>query len=85
MDTVTLVDLAIARIEDLTDQALRLQGAGHEIEKAIVLDELDQLVKAMDSDGDHALWLLYHRYASPSFGVEFEIEHGDEELQFGGV
>ena len=29
--------------------------------------------------------LTYHRHFSDSFGVEFEITHGDEELMFGGV
>jgi hypothetical protein len=29
--------------------------------------------------------MTYHRYTSDSFGVDFELTHGDEELMFGGV
>jgi hypothetical protein len=29
--------------------------------------------------------MKYHRYTSDSFGVAFEITHGDNELMFGGV
>lgn len=43
-------------------------------------------ILAMVMDGADDVFIMgYHRYASDSFGVEFEITHGDPELMFGGV
>lgn len=36
-------------------------------------------------DGEELFVMKYHRYISDSFGVAFEIDHGDPELMFGGV
>lgn len=35
-------------------------------------------------DSLEIMTLTYHRVMSDSYGVEFEIQHGDPELMFGG-
>lgn len=77
-------NLALKRIEQLIDRAIFHEKRGDERLKETLLAEAK--IQAMVMDGaDDTFFLTYHRYASDSFGVEFEITHGDPELMFGGV
>ena len=84
MEHETLVELACDHIDQLSDMAAAHQNAGDEVSKWICINEMKDLARAMDSDDD-LFFMTYHRYLSDNFGVEFEIDHGDEELMFGGV
>jgi hypothetical protein len=77
-------NLAIARIEHLVDRAAHHAKLGDDRLKEFLLAEAK--IQAMVMDGaDRVFQMRYHRYASDSFGVDFEVTHGDEELMFGGV
>ena len=84
MEHETLVELACDHIDRLSDMAAAHQNAGDEVSKWVCINEIKELSRAMDSDDD-LFFMTYHRYLSDNFGVEFEIDHGDEELMFGGV
>ena len=84
MEHETLVELACDRIDRLSDMAAAHQNAGDEVSKWICINEIKDISRAMDSDDD-LFFMTYHRYLSDNFGVEFEIDHGDEDLMFGGV
>ena len=47
------------------------------------LDLLEEMNASSEDDG--VFYVTYWRYESESFGVTFEQDHGDPELQFGGV
>tara|TARA_R110001592_G_scaffold80079_4_gene238883 strand:- start:2390 stop:2647 length:258 start_codon:yes stop_codon:yes gene_type:complete len=85
MEREDLVELAVERLDHLTDQAAAHQRAGNDVEKWICIAEGKDLVRALDKEDDEFFFMTYHRCLSDSFGVEFEIEHGDEELMFGGL
>jgi len=87
MDYDNLVELACDRLEMLTDQAALHQRDGNDLEKLVCIAEAQELSDALDSDdaSDEILYMTYHRYVSDSWGVDFEIEHGDPELMFGGI
>lgn len=77
-------NLAIDRIERLIDRAAHHAKLGDHATKEFLLAEAK--IQAMVMDGaDRVFAMRYHRYASDSFGVEFEVTHGDPELMFGGV
>ena len=84
-DSMTEADnLAIDRIERLVERAAHHAKLGDEAASEFLLVEAK--IQAMAMDGaDDMLQMRYHRYASDSFGVEFEVTHGDPELMFGGV
>lgn len=77
-------NLAIDRIERLVERAVYHAGLGDRATEEFLLAEAKILAMAMDG-ADDVLQMRYHRYASDSFGVEFEVTHGDPELMFGGV
>ena len=85
MERDDLVELACDHLDHLTTQAAAHQKAGNDIEKWICIAEVKDLSKALDKEDDEIFFMTYYRYLSDSFGVEFEIEHGDEELMFGGL
>jgi len=85
MNYENLVELACERIECLTDQAAAHQNAGSELDKIVCMAEARELAEVLDSNDDQVLYMTYHRYLSENWGVEFEIDHGDEELMFGGI
>lgn len=74
------LNLALDRIEHLVRRAKYLEGSVSEL----LLDEARSLASSIDA-GEELFVMKYHRYCSDSFGVEFEIVHGDPELMFGGV
>lgn len=77
-------NLALDRIEQLIERATYHAKQGDECLKEMLLAEAK--IQAMVMDGaDDVIHMRYHRYISDSFGVEFEITHGDPELMFGGV
>ena len=77
-------DLAIDRVDHLVDRANHFAKLGDASMREFFLAEARILAMAMDG-ADDVFQMKYHRYASDSFGVEFELQHGDEELMFGGV
>ena len=79
-----LHNLAMGYIEHMVERASHHSNMGEEESTQLLLTEAENLAKAMNGEED-MLWLRYHRYASDSFGVAFEIDHGDPELMFGGV
>ena len=85
MERETLEELACGRLIELIDQAAWHQNHDNEIDKFICLAEARELKEAMSNDEDEVFYMTYHRHLSDSFGVDFEIEHGDPELMFGGV
>ena len=47
------------------------------------LDLLNEMNAPTEEEG--VFYVTYWRYESESFGVTFEQDHGDPELQFGGI
>ena len=47
-----VLNLAMSRMEDLVDQAARLQNAGDWVEASICLQEAEALAKAVDNEED---------------------------------
>ena len=80
-----MTSLACERLEHLADQAAYHQNHGSEVDKLLCVAEMRDLSKSLDSEDEELFFMMYHRYLSDSFGVDFEIDHGDEELMFGGV
>jgi hypothetical protein len=77
-------NLAMERIEQLVEMAAHHTLKGNEELSDLLLLEASDLALIMD--GESRLFCMkYHRYVSDSFGVVFELEHGDTELMFGGV
>jgi hypothetical protein len=77
-------NLAIDRIERLVERAAFHEKNGDDSLKEFFLAEAK--IQAMVMDGaDGVIFMRYHRYVSDSFGVVFELEHGDHELMFGGA
>jgi len=82
---MTEVDnLATERIELLCVQAAKLEKLRKFAERELLLKEARLLARTMDDQLD-VFTMTYHRYQSDSFGVAFELDHGDPELMFGGV
>ncbi len=79
-----LDDLAMERIEHLIDRAKTYRDCGEDTIADTLIEGARELAAEMDGDGG-AFVMRYHRYISDSFGVDFEIDHGDPELMFGGV
>lgn len=77
-------NLAIDRIEHLVERAAFYAREGDESLKEFFIAEAKILSMVMDG-ADDIFRMKYHRYASDSFGTDFEITHGDPELMFGGV
>jgi len=77
-----LSELASTRIIDMVDQLSVLQNSGDKVSMAILHEEIKSLTSALDAD-DEILAMTYHRHLSESFGMVFEVEHGDPELMFG--
>ena len=77
-----LSELASTRIIDMVDQLSVLQDSGDKVSMAILHEEMKSLTSALDAD-DEILAMTYHRHLSESFGMVFEVEHGDPELMFG--
>ncbi len=77
-----LSELASTRIIDMVDQLSVLQDSGDRVSMAILHEEIKSLTSALDAD-DEILAMTYHRHLSESFGMVFEVEHGDPELMFG--
>lgn len=77
-------NLAIDRIEHLVERAAFHAREGDGSLKEFFLAEAKILSMVMDG-ADNVFQMKYHRYVSDSFGVDFEITHGDPELMFGGV
>ena len=77
-------NLAMARIEHLCVRAAVLGKERRTRDRELLLREAKTLARHMD-DGKELFVMKYHRYSSDSFGVAFEIDHGDPELMFGGV
>jgi hypothetical protein len=77
-------NLAIDRIEHLVDRANHFAKAGDSDMREFFLAEAKILAMVMDG-ADDVFKMLYHRHQSDSYGIDFEITHGDPELMFGGV
>jgi len=77
-------NLILGRIEHLCVRAAVLSKERRTRDGELLLREAKTLSRHMDDDGELVL-MRYHRYLSDSFGVTFEIDHGDPELMFGGV
>ena len=82
MNYEELSELASTRIIDMVDQLSVLQESGDKVSMAILHEEIKSLTHALDAD-DEVLAMTYHRHLSESFGMVFEVEHGDPELMFG--
>lgn len=78
------VSLAKERIKHLVARAQYWERLGDTSLAELFYAEGQILAMVMDG-ADDVLLMQYHRYSSDSFGVEFEITHGDPELMFGGV
>ena len=76
--------LVIDRVEHLVDRANHFAKLGDASMREFFLAEARILTMVMDG-ADDIFQMQYHRYASDSFGVQFELSHGDSELMFGGV
>lgn len=79
-----LQNLALERIESLVEMASYHSLNGEEEISDLLLLEASDLALIMDGEND-LFCMKYHRYVSDSFGVVFEVDHGDPELMFGGV
>lgn len=77
-------DLAMDRIRHLESRAQYWEKQGDKALAEFFYAEGQILAMVMDG-ADDVFTMRYHRYTSDSFGVEFEIAHGDPELMFGGV
>ena len=77
-------DLIFDRIEHLVSRAVHLNEVGDLPTALFLLAKAEDLALSTDG-GDTTFVMTYHRYLSDSFGVVFELAHGDPELTFGGV
>lgn len=78
------LDLVLDRIECLVRRAKHLKKRGETEVQEFLLEEARSLASSVDG-GEELFVMKYHRYCSDSFGLDFEIVHGDPELMFGGV
>ena len=85
MNRADLEELICDRMVELIDQAAWHQQHGNELERDLCRAEARELKDAASDNNYEFFFMMYHRYMSESFGVEFEQDHGDEELMFGGV
>ena len=79
------LNLVLERIEHLVNRAKLLKRCKEESLSLLLLEEARSLASSMDNDDDSLFVMKYHRYCSDSFGLDFEITHGDPELMFGGA
>lgn len=79
------LNMAIDYIEHCISRARLLKKRGDDDLSKLLLAKARMLASSMDNDDEGLIFMRYHRYHSDSFGVEFEITHGDPELMFGGV
>jgi hypothetical protein len=79
------LNLAFDRIDHLVNRAKFLKKCGEESLSDLLFNEARSLALSMDNDDESLFFMRYHRYCSDSFGIDFEITHGDPELMFGGV
>lgn len=79
------LNLVIDHIEHLVSRARLLKKRGETNLSELLLEEARTFALSMDNDNEQLLFMRYYRYHSDSWGVEFEITHGDPELMFGGV
>ena len=77
-----LAELAATRMIDYVDRIASLDENEDQITREILMAEMKSLANAMDND-EEILAMTYHRALSSSYGVLFEIQHGDPELCFG--
>ena len=77
-------NLALDRIEHLMHRSKYVKKRGKVGLSEFLAEEARLLAASMDN-GEEVFVMKYHRYCSDSFGVTFEITHGDPELMFGGV
>ena len=82
MNYSDLYDLASDRIINYVDRLASFESGEDRITQGILLSEIKSLSDALDND-DEILAMTYHRHLSESFGMVFEVEHGDPELMFG--
>lgn len=78
------LDLVLDRIECLVHRAKHLKKREETEVSEFLLEEARSLASSVDG-GEELFVMKYHRYCSDSFGLDFEITHGDPELMFGGV
>lgn len=79
-----VLNLILDRIECLVCRAKHLNKRGEADVSKFLLEEARSLASSVDG-GEELFVMKYHRYCSDSFGLDFEIVHGDPELMFGGV
>lgn len=79
------LNLALEHIEHIVNRAKFLKKCGEEGLYDLLIEEARSLASALDNDEEQLFFMRYHRYSSDSFGLDFEITHGDPELMFGGV
>jgi len=77
-----LAELAATRMIDYVDRIASLDENEDQITRGILMAEIKSLANAMDND-EEILAMTYHRALSNSYGILYEIEHGDSELCFG--
>ena len=80
----TTLNLVLERIEHLMHHSKYMKKRGEANLSEFLAKEAKFLATSMDND-DSLYVMKYYRYFSDSFGVTFEITHGDPELMFGGV
>ena len=80
-----LTELAQDFVEQCASQVKELVSQGREDDAAIAMRRGLDVANSLDEEGTETLYVTYWRYESESYGVAFEIEHGDPELMFGGV
>ena len=79
------LNLALDRIEHLVKRAKYMKKRGESEVSEFLLEEARLLAASMDNEDEELFVMKYYRYSSDSFGIDFEITHGDPELMFGGV
>jgi hypothetical protein len=79
------LNLALDRIEYLVHRAKYMKKRGEVSLSEFLLEEAKLLAASMDNEDEELFVMKYYRYSSDSFGIDFEITHGDPELMFGGV
>ena len=79
----TITELGFIQIEYYMNRYEQLLSVG-DIELAEFFRGQAQEL-AYNLENKDTLTLTYHRWLSDSYGVVFEIEHGDDELMFGGI
>ena len=79
-----LDDLAQEFVTHCVERGYELEQQGLKEDAAVMFQRGFEVANTMDGEGD-VFYCTYWRYESESFGVDFEQQHGDTELMFGGV